>query len=434
VSEVAYEKLIDEKRFVRLLQAHAKAFIRLTNLLSAQSAQTWNKRHYYQLINEADALESVLDDYGARFNRTYTFFTELVASIRWFAHTGYSIAHMLGRLDSYQGEEALDPQWEQARVDVAGGLETIQSCASKLVEAIRRESREIGLENAEGSFPEEDFLPVLARKRLPRNVGQSDLLHEQQKIAEVVTKYLQARELLNEAGVRRITDEEELHTVFAKACSEEHARVYEATVHNLQSTYDTHVQNTVMEAQDPRLSRLRGFISPSLHLLQAVTFLAHFIERHETVIRSEEAKAKISKLIDRSEIESVAWNGFLYWADRFLGAGVDVAHELLPEYTNLVELEVELPPDLSLHARPAALVVGIVNHYGTPVEMEAGGKRCNAGSILELLVTVGSIPGLDRFVFRGDERPVQDIRLLFQHELGERGLEKLPEELGYLRS
>jgi len=267
VSEVAYEKLIDETRFVRLLQAHSQAFFRLTNLLSAQSARAWNKRHYYQLINEADALESVLDDYGARYNRTYAFFTELVASIRWFAHTGYSIAHMLGRLDSYRGEENPDPLWDEACVDIARGLETIQFCSSKLVEAIRNEARQVGLEKAEGSFPEDDFLPVLARKRLPRNVGQSDLLHEQQKIAEVVTKYLQARELLNEAGVRRITEEEELHTVFAKACSEEHARVYEATVHNLQSTYDTHVQNTVMEAQDPRLSRLRGYISPSLHLL-----------------------------------------------------------------------------------------------------------------------------------------------------------------------
>ena len=433
MSEVAYEKLIDEKRFVRLLQAHSEAFFRLTNLLSTQAARTWNKRHFYQLINDADALESVLDDYGARYNRTYAFFTELVASIRWFAHTGYSIAHLLGRLDSYRVEGSTDAEWEESRADVETGLETIQTCTMRLVEAVRHEADEIGLVLTSGSFPEDDFLPVLARKRLPRNVGQSDLLHEQQKIAEVVTKYLQAREMLNEAGVRRISDADERHKVFGRKCSEEHARVYEATVHNLQSTYDTHVQNTVLEAQDPRLSKLRGYISPALHLLQAVTFLAHFIERHETVIRSEKAKAKIADLIDRSEVEDVAWNTFLYWADRFLQSGVALAHELLPEYTNLVELEVDLPPKLALHARPAALVVGIVNHYGTPVEMEAGGKRCNAGSILELLVTVGSLPGQDTFIFRGDERPVTDIHLLFKHGLGESGLDELPPELSYLR-
>jgi phosphotransferase system HPr-like phosphotransfer protein len=291
----------------------------------------------------------------------------------------------------------------------------------------------LGLKPSKRSFPEEDFLPVMARKRLPRNVGQTDLVQEQHRIAEVATKYLQAREMLRETGVRRIDDHEERHRRFARVCSEEHARVYEATIHNLQSTYDTHIQNTVVEAKDSRLSRLRGYISPALHLLQAVTFLAHFIERHETVIRSEDAKSKIAELIDSSEVEGVAWNLFLFWADRFLDSGVPLAQELLPEYTNLIELEVDLPSELSLHARPAALVVGIVNHYGTPVEMEVGGKRCNAGSILELLVTVGSLPGHKNFTFRGDERPLQAIGLLFQHSLGEHGLENLPEELGYLR-
>jgi hypothetical protein len=58
--------------------------------------------------------------------------------------------------------------------------------------------------------------------------------------------------------------------------------------------------------------------------------------------------------------------------------------------------------------------------------MEVGGKRCNAGSILELLVTVGSQPHQKRFLFRGDERPVRDIQRLFAAELGERGLDLLP--------
>jgi hypothetical protein len=66
--------------------------------------------------------------------------------------------------------------------------------------------------------------------------------------------------------------------------------------------------------------------------------------------------------------------------------------------------------------------------------MEVGGKRCNAGSILELLVAVGSMPHEKRFLFRGDERPVRDIGRLFEHELGERGLDALPAELAYLRA
>jgi len=432
MSEVTYEKLVDEKEFVDLLQKHSELLFRLTNLLLASTEASWNKKHYFQLINETDTLESVLDDYGARYNRTYAFFTELVASTRWFAHSGYSLAHLLSRLDSYGGANAGET-WAEAFKEVDRGLGFVQRNATQLLQAFCAEAQRLGLRPTSKAFPETDFLPVLARKRLPRNVGQAELLHEEQKIAEVVTKYLQAREMLREIGIRRLEDRDERHKIFARVCSEEHARVYEATVHNLQSTYDTHIQNTVLEAQDPRLHQLRGHISPALHLLQAVTFLAHFIERHETDIRSEEAKREIAAIIDRSEVENHAWNVFLFWADRFLQDGASIAEALLPEYTRLLELEIELPLDLSMHARPAALVVGIVNYYGTPVEMELGNRRCNAGSILELLVTVGSLPDEKRFTFRGDERPVRDIRLLFENGLGEDGLESLPESLGYLR-
>jgi phosphotransferase system HPr (HPr) family protein len=122
------------------------------------------------------------------------------------------------------------------------------------------------------------------------------------------------------------------------------------------------------------------------------------------------------------------------WADGFMQSGARLAEALLPEYTKQLELTLELPAHVDLHARPAALIVGIVNHYSTPVEMEVGGKRCNAGSILELLVAVGSQPHQKSFVFRGDERPVRDIERLFQEELGENGLEHLSPQLDYLRN
>jgi phosphotransferase system HPr (HPr) family protein len=132
-------------------------------------------------------------------------------------------------------------------------------------------------------------------------------------------------------------------------------------------------------------------------------------------------------------VEDVTLNTFFYLAHRALQSGVPIARVLLPEYTNIQQLELELPTDLALHARPAALIVGIVSHYGTPVEMELGGQKANAGSILELLVAAGSHPGQKRFLFRGDEKPLRDIRTLFQCGLGESGLQLLPEDLDYLR-
>lgn len=435
MQETTFEKLILERQFVGLLQAHAEVFFRLSNSLLAPGLESWNKKHFFQLISEADALESFLDDYGARYNRTYAFLTELVASLRWFAHAGYSLTHMLARLESY-GAAAWGAQEElgEARGELERGLAFLRAMAVRLIQGVRVEAQRLSIELTPEAFPETNFLPVVAKRRLPRSVGQSELVNEEQKIGEVVTKYLRACEMLRNLRVRRIHDPRERHAYFSRTCTEAQARTYEATVHNLQSTYDTHIQNTVLEARDERLARLRGRASAALHLLQAVTHLAHFIERHETDIRSEEAKRKISELVERAEVEEVALNVFLYWAERILQSGVDLAETLLPEYTKRLEVELELPEHLALHARPAALVVGIVNHYSTPVEMEIGGKVCNAGSILELLVAVGSQPRQRRFLFRGDERPVRDIARLFAAELGELGLERLPAELAYLRA
>jgi len=435
MQETTFEKLILERQFVGLLQAHAEVFFRLSNSLLAPGQDSWNKKHFFQLISEADALESFLDDYGARYNRTYAFLTELVASLRWFAHAGYSLTHMLARLESY-GVAAWGAQEEldEARGELERGLAFLRVMAMRLIQGVRAEAKRLSIELTPEAFPETNFLPVVAKRRLPRSVGQAELVNEEQKIGEVVTKYLRACEMLRNLRVRRIHDPRERHTYFSRTCTEAQARTYEATVHNLQSTYDTLVQNTVLESRDQRLPRLRGHASAALHLLQALTHLAHFIERHETDIRSEEAKRKLGELVDRGQVEGVALNVFLCWADRFLQSGAGLAEAILQEYTKLLELAIDLPEHLSLHARPAALIVGIVNHYATAVEMEVGGKRCNAGSILELLVAVGSMPHEKRFLFRGDERPVRDIGRLFDHELGERGLDALPAELAYLRS
>ncbi len=432
--ETSLERLVQERQFAGILQTHAEVFFRLSNSLLSQSG-SWNKKHYFQLINEADSLESFLDDFGARANRTYALFRELVAAVRWFAHSGYSITHLVGRLESYGTQTWNDREIGEAGfTEIREGLEFLRKTCVVLLEAIRAEAQRLGLEITPEAFPDKNFLPVTARRRLPRNIGQDDLVDEEQKIAEVATKYLQAAEMIAGTGISQLKEADDRHRLFRRMCTEELARVYEATIHNLQSTYDTHVQNTVLEAEDDRLPQLRGHTSAVLHLLESVTYLAHFIERHESEVRSEDVRQELSELVDRSEVERVTLNTFLFWAHRILQSGAALAEDLLPEYTNIQELVVDLPDSISLHARPAALIVGIVNHYGTPVEMELNGHRCNAGSILELLVAVGSQPDQRRFLFRGDERPLLDIGLLYQEGLGEAGLDSLPEQLSYLQS
>lgn len=433
MSEVSLEEVISEEAFAELLHGQSEMFFRLANTLLKRADTQWSRRHYFQLTSEADTLEAFLDDYGARHNRTYHVFRELTASARGFGLAGLSITHLVRRLDSYgtafSGEGAAE-----AKAAIESSKEFVQGVLVTLLESIRDEADRCDLRPTDAGFPEDLYGSTAPRLSLPRNVGQEDIEDEEQKVAEVVSKYLQACEMFGALGVRQIDDPKEREVYLSQNCSEEQARVYEATVHNLQSVYDTYIKNTRLESKDERLSKLRGHASAALHMLEAVTHLTHFVERHEGGMRHDEADRKIETLVSKAEVRHVTLNHLLFWASRFMQEGRALAEDLLPSYTNVQLLEAQLPDDLLLHARPAALIVGIVNHYGTPVELEVEGHTCNAGSILELMVAVGSNPSAKRYTFRGDENPLRDIALLFEHNLGEDGISGLPDQLDYLKN
>lgn len=432
--EYALEEVIHERAFASLLESRFTSFALLLKSLRQADETEWSKKHFYPLVSEAEALESFLDDYGARYNRTYSPLRELVASVRWFGLAGFSLGHLTGRFEGYRLDVSLTPdEREEVRrsFESTGGF--IRAATLRLLEETHREAVRLGIQPADDGSPETDFDGGFTKQRLPRNVGQEDIADEEQRIAEAASKYLAACAMFAGLGIHRLRATGEREQLLRRVCTEEQARVYEATVHNLQSTYDTHIKNTVLEGDDDRLPCMRGHLSAALHLLEAVTFLTHFVERHDSGARNEDAEIKIASLIDRVAVQDVILNHLLYWADQFMQRGRPIAEAILRDYTNLQELVVELPEDLKLHARPAALIVGIVHRYQTPVELEVDGRKCNAGSILDVLVTVGSHPDARRYVFRGDENPLRDIGLLFEHGLGEAGIASLPDELDYLR-
>ncbi|HKX46722.1 MAG TPA: HPr family phosphocarrier protein [Planctomycetota bacterium] len=430
--EAPFEQVIREPDFVPLLQERAGGLAQLADALR-RTGQAWNKRHYFQLLHDADELESFLDDHGARDNRTFFLTRELVAGVRGLAGAGYSLAHLLGRLDAYGAPNWLDQAAYRRLVErLERSRAFVQASVARLLDALRAELAARGVARATDPLSEDRFRPLAVRRRLPTDVGHDELTNEGQKVAEVASKFVQTSQLVGDLKLRAVADPVDRRKLLARVCTEEQARVYEASVHNLQSTYDTYIQGTVLEGDDPRLPRLRGYASASLHLLEAVTQLTHFYERHESDQRGLEVEQRLGALVARSEVEGVILNELLVGASELLADGRELAEELLGAYTNVQELEVVLPQGLTLHARPAALIVGIVNHHATPVELQVGARRCNAASILEVLLTVGSQPGERTYVFRGDERPLRHIGLLFEHGLGERGLADLPSDLDYL--
>jgi hypothetical protein len=434
MTDTSIDEIVSEQAFAASLGSRAEMFFRLANTLLGTSEAEWTRRHPYQLVLEADSLEAFLDDHGARHNRAYHFLRELVASARGLGMAAFSLSHLVRRLSSYHTNLTLYPERErECHQALNQALGHIRSDIGRLLVACQEEALHLGLTPSKEAFPKERFDGDEARRKLPRNLGQEVLEDEGQRIAEVASKYLQVCEMFDRLDIRPIQDELARERYLGQFCSEEQARVYEATVHNLQSAYDTYIKNTVVEAGDDRLPRLRGHASAALHLLEAVTQLAHFVERHESGMGPESSSGRIAGLVDRSRVREITLNVLLYWAAEFMTLGRGLAEELLPAYTNIQDLVVELAEGLMLHARPVSLIVGIVQRYGTPVEMLVGDSVCDASSILELMIAVGSNSMARRYTFRGDENPLRDIRLLFESGLGEGGLSSLPEDLGYLR-
>lgn len=433
MSEAPIDEVLSEDDFRHLARERGERFGRLGHTLLAREQWEWTRRHFYQLIAEADVFEAFLDDHGASYNREFRLLRELVASTRGLARAGFAVRHLESRFASYGTRlSAIPAEEERFRRAVEEARKFLEDALRGLLSGALVESKRLGIDLSTASFTDAEYITDRSRRRLPRNTEGEIQEDEEHYIASVASRYLEVCALFEELGLGEIRSTEERERFLAVVCTEERARVYEASVHNLQSAYDTYIGDTTLEETDERLPKLRGHITVAFHLLEAVTDLVHFIERHEGA-RSNEATKAIAEIVDRGRVVQIAYHNLLAWAARMIYLGKEYAEALVPTYTNQRDLTIDVPDELTLHARPVSLIVKIVDHHGTPVTCEVEGAECNAGSILEMMITVGSNAEARRYVFTGDERPLADIQLLFEAGLGEEGLESLPNELEYLR-
>jgi phosphotransferase system HPr-like phosphotransfer protein len=159
--------------------------------------------------------------------------------------------------------------------------------------------------------------------------------------------------------------------------------------------------------------------------------LVHFYERHENDIRSQEAKNRIAAIIKKDEVLDKILNFSLYYLHVYVDLGAPIAEALLVRYTKQTQVTLKIPEGVYLHARPVSLITRIVSHHGTPVNLRLGEVTCYAGSIINVLMAVGANATVREVSFEGDHAPLTDLRLFFEHGLGE-GPNPLPKSLAYL--
>jgi hypothetical protein len=415
------------------LQAQDLAMI--ANGLMETTTEQWAQRQLVQLNRCATEVETFLDDFGARRNTVYFRIRETVALVRWLSSSLSSMVHLHGRLPVYC---VSDRQWtdEVLAPRVRKGAIRLGGILSKVLQGLRNEWLNANLQWPDGALRVESLGPGNEIHLLPNDRLEADdpkMVTRRSEGARLANRLLVLAGGWTKEATIPPTDLESRRQFMAKFCTEEIARRFEARIHNLQSTYDTLVGGSPEEEANPELEVIRGTASQALHLLEMVTSLTHLYERHDIFERHGESRQLFEVLVDQDQLLETIISDGVTLSYQCLKRATPIAQKLVDALIVQESVQLELPEGLVMHARPLALIVGIVQKYGTPVEIVLAGKKGSAASMMEMLIMVGSHPEIRQFEFFGDGPPLADIATLFAHKLGEDGLESLPEGLAYLK-
>jgi hypothetical protein len=427
-------EVISEAEFLALVEAHSQNFLKIYNLLRKE-APPYTRKFYARLIEESEELESFLDDYGARDNKTWYLFRELVACIRNIAKVAAILKHIINRYPSYDLSEGEGLTFLKDAQTVSTWLdETVHS----LYDKVKKESKRLNIKFPRGTLKGDFLGDLFPQKRLPYTIDEEEGLNVQEKLTKIATQFLHVSDAFTQFGWNYAEHGmHELKGSIPDKVDEEKSRQVLALTHNLQSTYDHYVRYTPLESEDVRLKRLRGYISVSLHLLNVVNWLSHLYQRHLQTPRRSEAGYEISKVIDQDKVLEIVINFALFHTNRYLQAGNTLAAEILTEYTEIDSIEAKIPEKLGFHLRPATLVAKVTKYYGTKVSLNVGGKTYDAGNVLSITLAAGLIArrGYKKVVFKGDKRVLEDLELLSEYNYGEDekgNPTSLPPQLSYL--
>jgi phosphotransferase system HPr-like phosphotransfer protein len=425
---------ITEEDFLELAQEHSQDFLRISNFVR-ENHMPFTRRFYAHLIKESEELESFLDDYSARDNKTWYFFGELVACTRNIAKVAFIINHVLNRYSAYALKKDEADSFIRDTQNVSSLLdETVLS----LFKEIKNEALIVGIWLQSEIVKEDLFGEVYPQKRLPHTIDEEDDLDVQKTVVKIATEYLIVIEKFTSFG----WDSEESHLgnprdVIPDRINEEISRELVALIHNLQSSYDHSVRRTPLESKDKGLRMLRGHISIPLHLLSIINWLSHLYQRHVLALKYEKARTRITAIIEDSDMLSMVINFALKYTNSYLKTGKGLANDILEKYTERDTCELRVPQKLGFHLRPATLVAKCARYYGTKVYIIVDGHRYDASNVLNITLAGGLIArkGYVTALFEADKRVLKDLKLLSECNYGEDETgspTKPPTELSYL--
>lgn len=427
----ALDRVLREADYRERLGREARPLFQLERTLRAGSQGEPSRRFCLRVAEEAERVEYGLLDVGARGNRSFALFAELVSAVRWTAKAVHALLHLRGRIQRYLGD----------RSDLVGFRSELDGAIAWL---LGRLEAQLAALVAEAAGPLGVVVPTEGagaaalgaeeiRWRLPQDLDVAESVDERERIAEMATGFLgladEFERVTPPPGDDPAAREALVRGPFSGAVAQE-ARV---RMHGIQSAYDVVVAGTPLEGTDPDLKVFRGYVSILLHLLEGVAYLLQVHGRFSGDLRSERVRGRAEPLVDPGAALRLAVQFGLPNAIACFREARTVGARLLERYTRIRAVTLDLPPGRKLHLRPAGLIVRVVQHHGKPVSMGMGGETVDARQLMDVILLAAGHAASTQVHFRGDERVLADLQALFEHRLGEEGLEGFPAQLSYLR-
>ncbi len=373
-------EVIGEKSFLSAVTDSMRPLLGLAKLGRTRPGRegAFTRPFLARLGLESMRIEETLDACGARNNRSWFPFRELVAATKIFSQAAYMLLHLRFTTPVYQllPIEEDFPQATDAAIDTLTGI--IEAASKELL----RTARKIGLPDVEADNGE-DFRDLVPSGGLPVDRTRRHIEEPGKTVCYLATAFLNLSEESRLLEIHKNVQEEEYALCIPDSINEEALRELENKFHNLQSLYDTNISNSDIEDQDRNLRIMRGHVSIIFHLLETATAFSHYYERH-LHLPTEEMRWPFHYPVSPETLLRVLMTYSIAFAYRFMKAAQDLCHNILRVYAEEGRIEVPVPNYRGFHVRPSTLVAKIIAHYGSKVEMLLEDEVYDASRPLEL--------------------------------------------------
>ncbi len=427
-------KIISEEEFLVLVQEPSAFFFKIYNsfVFRLESGKDVSRKFYSNIIQEAEFLESFLDEYGARENKEWSFFTEYVACIRNLGISAFFIKHLLDRYPYYNLRDS-QKSFSEFQSNAREALNFLNESILNIYQEVILSAKINGLNFSEESVSPHEFTDIESNKRLPKNITEDEVKNEDERIVEICENIQEVAGKMTKIKIPPTHDLNELKKLVPFKINETRARAFKEMVHSVQSDYDTYVKHTRLEQENSMIKNLRGHISMTLHLLEVVLWLSHFYERHEDEIRAGECKRKIAEMVDKGKLLSLVVNFGFQYSLHFILKGSELAEDILKKFVKVDRIEVPIPKPLGFHARPSTYISLIARQYNEDLFLVVDDEKFSSKSVMSMLQAGGTIAdkGYQTVIFEGSKRVLDDIKILAKHNYCED--QEIPEQLHYLK-